>query len=68
VNGNLILAIPQTTSAQFSAKTSNGLVNVNNLPLNNAQITSRSVTGILGSGEGTINIEAVNGTVTVSGY
>jgi hypothetical protein len=68
VNGNLILAIPRFTSAQFSAKTSSGLVNVNNLPLNNAQITTKSVTGTLGTGDGIVNIEAVNGSITVNGF
>jgi len=68
VNGNLILSIPRSTSAQFSAKTSNGLVTVNNLPLNNAQVTNKSVSGVLGSGEGVVTIEAVNGLITVNGY
>jgi DUF4097 and DUF4098 domain-containing protein YvlB len=68
VNGNILLSIPQTTSARFSAKTTSGLVNVSNLPLNNAQITNLSVTGTMGSGSGNVTLEIVNGGINVSGY
>lgn len=68
VNGQIQLSIPQTTSAQLAAKVTNGTVTVSNLSLNNMVSSRNSVSGVLGSGNGTIKVESVNGTILVSGF
>jgi hypothetical protein len=67
-NGNIQLSIPVSTSAEFSAQTANGSVNISNLQLQNPQITQKSVTGILGNGQGRIDLQSTNGIITASGY
>jgi len=68
INGNIQLSIPQTTSAEFSATTTNGGVNTFNLDLQNSQISPKSVSGTLGDGQGRIALESVNGNISASGY
>jgi DUF4097 and DUF4098 domain-containing protein YvlB len=67
VNGQIMLSIPDTTSAQFRATVVNGSVGVNNLILQDLQSTKKEVRGKLGEGEGTIDLQLVNGTIVVSG-
>jgi hypothetical protein len=67
-NGTMALDIPQNTSADFSAQVTNGSVSVSNLTLYDEVVTPNSVTGILGSGEGTIDLSAANGGIVVTGY
>ncbi|KAA3610437.1 MAG: hypothetical protein D8M58_05520 [Calditrichaeota bacterium] len=68
VNGPITLAIPQNTSAQFSAKLTNGSINLNNLELQNMQSSNTSMTGTLSTGQGSIDLQTVNGTISVNGF
>lgn len=68
VNGQVQLSIPKTTSAALAAQVTNGTVSVTNLTLNNMISSRNSVSGVLGSGQGTITVETVNGTISVSGF
>jgi hypothetical protein len=67
VNGNVSLSVPDTTSAQLEAKVSNGTVSVSNLTVGGLKSSRTAVSGVLGSGEGTIRLSAVNGNVAVAG-
>lgn len=67
-NGDIDLAIPQSTSAEFSAEVGQGSISVVNLTLTNDQSTGTTRTGTLGSGQGTIELHAGNGTITVTGF
>lgn len=67
VNGDIDLEIPAATSADFSAMVANGSVTASNLDFNNLVQNSRSVTGILGSGAGTIDLDVINGAIRVEG-
>ena len=66
-NGDIDLAVPTSTSADFSASTGNGTVSVSNLNLKGGTQTLRSKNGMLGQGEGTIALRTSNGHITVSG-
>jgi hypothetical protein len=66
-NGNIDLAIPTSTSADFSAKVAIGSINMTNLQAEDLARSSRSLTCKLGAGEGTIDLSTVNGTITVTG-
>ena len=68
VNGQIQLGIPKTTSAEFLAKVTNGIVGVSNLVLNNMVSSRNLVSGVLGNGQGTIKVETVNGTISVIGF
>lgn len=68
VNGQIQLSIPKTTSAELAAKVTNGTVSVSNLMLKNMVNSRNSISGVLGNGEGTITVESVNGTISVSGF
>lgn len=68
VNGNVALSIPQTTSAHFSSRVSNGGISLANLTLQNAVTTPTSLSGVLGSGNGTIDLQTVNGSIVVTGF
>ena len=66
-NGKIDLRIPQTTSAQFSATVAIGSISLTNLSLSNETVTPNSRTGTLGGGDGTISLDAGNGTIAVRG-
>ena len=66
-NGLIDLQLPQDTSAEFSATVVNGSVSVTGLSLSDQSTTPQSMTGTLGSGDGTIIVHAVNGTIVVRG-
>jgi len=68
VNAEIQLEIPKNTSADFAAGVVNGIVKVSSLDLQNLQSANNFVNGTLGSGDGTIKLEAVNGTIDASGY
>ncbi len=68
VNGQIQLSIPATTSAKLSAKVTNGTVSVSNLTLNNMVSSQHALSGVLGSGQGTITVETVNGSIKVNGF
>jgi len=68
VNGNINLSIPAATSADFSAKVSNGSINTSSLVLQNEIRTATTLSGVLGSGQGTIFLETTNGNISASGF
>ena len=68
VNGLIFLSVPDNTSAMVNASVVNGSINLNNLQLTQSTVTNRSVSGKLGSGEGTIRTTAVNGTINLTGF
>lgn len=67
--GNINLYIPLNTSAEFSASVFfDRSIGVPNLVLQNEERTSSSLSGTLGSGEGTISLQAaVGGDINVTG-
>ncbi|MFQ5632239.1 MAG: DUF4097 family beta strand repeat-containing protein [bacterium] len=68
VNGQILLSIPKTTDAAFSAAVTNGRVSVKDLALTNMTSRQNAVNGTLGNGQGEINLRLVNGNIDVSGY
>jgi hypothetical protein len=68
VNGGINLDIPQYTSAEFSATVVNGTITISDLVLTGIVSTPTSLTGTLGTGEGTITLGTVNGSISVSGF
>jgi hypothetical protein len=67
VTGNMQLDIPQNTSAEFSASVVTGTISMSDLVLRNQVSTPVSLSGTLGSGEGTILLNVVTGSVSVNG-
>jgi len=67
-NGKIDLEIPQSTSAQFLAEALNGSVTVVGLFLQNAVIEPNRVSGVLGTGDGTVTLKADNGEIYVEGF
>lgn len=68
INGGIDLDIPRSTSAEFSAQVTVGTITVSNLDLYDVESTPTSLTGTLGTGEGTITLSTVNGNIHVTGY
>ncbi len=68
VNGNINLAIPKNTSAQFAADVTNGSIAVVDLNLQNATTSRNSARGLLGQGEGKITLATINGTIQAAGF
>lgn len=68
VTGNIELDIPQNTSAEFSATVVTGTISISDLILQNQVSTPGSLSGTLGSGEGTISLNVVTGSVNVQGF
>jgi len=68
VNGSIDLDIPASTSATFAARVANGDISTSNLSLDDAQSTPVSLTGVLGDGDGEIDIETVNGNIVLQGF
>ncbi len=68
VNGIINLRIPVNTSAEFSAKVTNGGISLSNLDLSNINISKKEAEGILGDGSGSIALSVVNGTIDVQGF
>jgi DUF4097 and DUF4098 domain-containing protein YvlB len=67
-NGSIDLDIPQNTSAEFTAGVTNGSISVSNLELRNRVETSKSLTGTLGDGRGTISLNTTNGNIMVTEF
>lgn len=67
-NGNIDLAIPHSTSADFSARVTNGSINASDLDLSDITQTNRSLSGTLGSGDGTIELRTTNGNIRVEDF
>ncbi|MFC2134845.1 hypothetical protein ACFLTH_09525 [Bacteroidota bacterium] len=68
VNGSIGLSIPDNSSADFSASVANGSIEIENLVIQITSITPLSYQGIMGSGQGNIFLETVNGSIRVDGY
>ncbi|MGB7062334.1 MAG: DUF4097 family beta strand repeat-containing protein [Candidatus Zixiibacteriota bacterium] len=68
VTGNIELDIPQNTSADFSATVVTGTISISDLVLQNQVSTPGSLSGTLGSGQGTISLNVVTGSVNVQGF
>ena len=68
VNGTIDLDIPATTSADFTANVVTGAIHLYGLNLENLHTSSIRTTGTLGAGEGQIDLETVNGPITVKGF
>jgi hypothetical protein len=67
-NGSIVLDIPQNTSADFSANLVIGSISLQNLTLYNRVVTSKSLQGRLGDGQGMITLRTTNGNIDVSGF
>ncbi|NNE34140.1 MAG: hypothetical protein HKN13_02820 [Rhodothermales bacterium] len=67
VNGTIELDIPASTSATLSCTITNGNIGTSGLTLAGVSSTSRSLQGTLGSGEGSIELAVVNGTIQIDG-
>ena len=67
VNGNVELDVPTSTSAMLDADVVNGSIGLIGLTLLDATTSTRSVHGRLGAGDGLIDLDATNGTITVRG-
>lgn len=68
INGPIHLRIPTTTSAVFSASLIHGAVTITGLTLQDIISTPTSISGILGDGEGSIDLNTVNGSISVTGF
>jgi hypothetical protein len=68
VNGNVVLDLPQNTSAHFSAHLVNGTITTTGLVLLNPVSTMTSLTGTLGGGQGIIDLQTVNGNIQAAGF
>jgi hypothetical protein len=66
-NGDIDLDIPMSTSAEFTASVTNGWIADYNLAFDAAVQTTQRLTGTLGSGEGVIDLDVINGNITVAG-
>jgi len=67
VNGRVDLTVPADTDADLSIALANGTIRVTNLTVANETITPVSLTGTLGTGEGTIILRTTNGDITIRG-
>lgn len=66
-NGNIDLNIPMSTSAEFTASVTNGSIADYNLEFGAAVQTNQLLTGTLGSGDGVIDLDTINGNISVVG-
>jgi hypothetical protein len=67
IEGDILLKIPTSSSAQIYAKSSNGIVSQSRLTLRNSQQQSNFLSGVLGSGRGKIQLETNQGTIQIQG-
>ena len=67
-NGSIDLSIPTSTSAIFAASVTNGSIDTSNLEFDAAVQTPQSLTGTLGNGEGVIELDTVNGNISIVGF
>lgn len=68
LEGDINLDIPQDTSAIFEAETTDGVIRLFNLVVNDQVRTSHSLAGSLGDGGGDIWLQAEIGSITVTGF
>ncbi len=68
VNGNVTLDIPVNTSAEFTAQVVNGTITTSNLTFQGVTGGPTSFQGTLGAGDGTIDLQTVNGNIAARGF
>ena len=68
VNGSIDLMIPTNTSAEFISSRINGNIYLTDLILTDMEVTSTTLAGILGTGDGNIRLSTINGNTYVDGY
>ena len=66
-NGTIFLSVQPDVSASFGAKVGNGTISVTGLDLRQVVSGTRHLQGILGTGEGVIDLSAGNGQIKVRG-
>jgi DUF4097 and DUF4098 domain-containing protein YvlB len=66
--GNITLQIPAQTNATLSADATTGVVQIFNLALQQAVFGQHSVSGVLNSGNGNINLLTANGNIVINGF
>ncbi len=67
VNGKILLSIPPSTSATVTATLTVGAISVNNLTFTAIARTMTTLDGVLGEGQGVINLGTVNGNIELRG-
>ena len=68
ISGNIMLSIPSVTSADLSAVVTYGAISTSNLSIQNRVQTPRSLEGMLGNGEGVIELHTLSGAIHVQGF
>jgi hypothetical protein len=66
-NGSISLGVQDMVSATFGAKVGNGTISMTGLDLQNPVSTPRQLRGILGAGNGIIDLNLGNGQIRVAG-
>ena len=66
-NGTICLSVQPEVSASFGARVGNGTISVTGLNLQQMVSTPRNLQGILGSGNGLIDLSSGNGQIKVQG-
>lgn len=66
-NGSMFLSVQHQVSASFGAKVGNGTISVTGLDMQQVVSTPRQMEGLLGSGQGLIELSAGNGVIKVQG-
>lgn len=66
-NGAISLSIQPQVSATFGAKVGNGTISLTGLHLENVVSTPRLLKGVLGTGDGLIDLSSGNGVIRVEG-
>jgi len=67
-NGNIQLTVPAITDAELIATLGNGTITTSGLTFEDQISTNNSLQGILGNGNGNINIFLGNGNIVLNGY
>ncbi|HPR63742.1 MAG TPA: DUF4097 family beta strand repeat-containing protein [Thermoanaerobaculia bacterium] len=65
VNGSVMLRIPEDASCEYSLETINGRIDFAKKDIKVKGSGPKELTGTLGSGDGSISVEVINGSVTV---
>ena len=67
VNGGIVLRLPQTASAEIHVETLNGGIDADDFGLKpDKGFVGRELDGIVGEGEARLNVDTVNGSVTIN--
>ena len=66
--GDIVVRVPQETSARIELVSQSGSVTVNNLEVNDQVEQSGSLSGVLGLGEGEITLATNRGAIVLNGF